>query len=136
MPKPPKCVSFVYNGKKIVKDPTFQIGSGQTRNISTKILGHILGATSKATTHESGKKLVQEFERKLESQDNSKVRGEYKVWIYNRYLVREFLFFLAVNPVTGSTIKPLQALALRKIQKVAQSPTVFHELGTIPSRCD
>ena len=72
--KPPKCVSYVYNGKKIVKDATFQIGSGQTRNISTgptKILGHILGATSKATTHESGKKLVQEFERKLENLDNS-----------------------------------------------------------------
>ena len=48
--KPPKCVSFVFDGKKIDKNATFDVGTGQTRNIPkgpTKILGHILGACIK-----------------------------------------------------------------------------------------
>ena len=53
--------------------------------------------------------------------------GEYKVWIYKRHLVPGFLFFLAVNPVTESTIKPLpqQTLALRKIKKWLNLPQSF-----------
>jgi len=32
--KPPKCVSFVFDGKKIDKNATFDVSTGQTRNIS------------------------------------------------------------------------------------------------------
>ena len=36
--KPPKWVSMTYDGRKVVKDATFQVGLGQTRNISSDLL--------------------------------------------------------------------------------------------------
>ena len=84
--KPSKCVSFVYDGKKVLRNATFSLGDGSTRNISTgptKFLGHTLCHTLPATTKESGKRFMISFLEKLDSLDTSPIRGEYKLWPYS-----------------------------------------------------
>ena len=109
-------VSFVFDGKKIIKSASFQVGQGSTRNITsgpTKFLGQLQTSSQKLNTFESGKKFISTFQRKLENLDQVHVRGEYKLWIYKRYLVPSFHFALAVDPIPETSIKKMQATALR-----------------------
>jgi len=80
---------------------------------------------TRETQQECGKRITQEFERKLANLDTCSVHGEYTIWIYKQYLLPSFLSFFAVNPVTESTIKKLQVLALRKIKKWLNLPRSF-----------
>jgi hypothetical protein len=51
--KPPKCVSLVFDGKKMIKSASFQVGQGSTRNItsdSTKFLGQLQTSSQKLNT--------------------------------------------------------------------------------------
>jgi len=74
--KPSKCVSFVYDGKKMLGNATFPLKEGSTRNISTnptKFLGHTLCHTQPATSKESGKRFMNSFLEKLASLDASPI---------------------------------------------------------------
>lgn len=116
---PTKCISFVVDGKKMNKLASFKVGTGVTRNISsgpTKFLGHLQGITNKSTTCEARKRFIESFQPKLENLDQTKIRGEYKIWIYKWYLVPSFLFALSVDSLTDSVIKKMQAAALRKVK--------------------
>ena len=50
------------------------------------------------------------------SLDQTMIRGEYKVWVYKRYLVPSLHFKLAVNPISSSSIKKANALATKCIK--------------------
>ena len=126
--KPPKCVSLVFDGKKMIKSATFQVSSGSTRNIisgPTKFLGQLQTLLQKSNTCESGKKFITTFQQKLESLDQVQVRGEYKVWIYKRYLVPSFHFVMAVDPIPETAIKKMQAATLRMIKQWLNLPRCF-----------
>ena len=118
--KPSKCVSLVYNGKKVTKTTVFKVGEGTTRNIATgptKFLGQIIGDSPSCTTKAARKHLLGEFIRQLNNLDQSPIRGEFKLWIYKRYMVPSFHFHLAVNNITESTCNKMQATAMRKIKQ-------------------
>ena len=48
--------------------------------------------------------------------EKAPLRGEYKLWIYKRYLVPSFHFLLAVDLISKSTISKLQKAAMRCIK--------------------
>ena len=128
MLKPPKCISLVFDGKKMVKSASFQVGSGSTRNITTgptKFLGQLQTSSQKSNTCESGKKFITAFQRHLDNLDQVQVRGEYELWIYKRYLVPSFHFVMAVDPIPETAIKKMQAVALRMIKRWLNLPRCF-----------
>ena len=74
--KPSKCVSFIYDGKKVLRNVTFPLKEGSTKNICTgpnKFLGHTLCDTLPATAKESGKRFMNSFLEKLDSLDTSPI---------------------------------------------------------------
>ena len=118
--KPPKCVSYVFDGQRVDKKTTFDLGGGKTRNIATgptRFLGQTLGHTPLHTAQAAEKHLTSEFNGQLENLDQSPIRGEFKLWIYKRFMVPSFHFHLAVDTIRASTIKKMQANAMRKIKK-------------------
>ena len=126
--KPPKCVSLVFDGKKMVKSASFYVGSGSSRNITsgpTKFLGQLQTSSKKFNTYESSKKFIATFHQKLEALDKAQVRGEYKLWIYKRYLVPSFQFILAVDPISERAIKKMQAASLKMIKRWLNLPRCF-----------
>ena len=114
--KPPKCILFVFDGKKVDKQASFQVDTcrydkkylirpHQVSQSSSRILQqvHLIWGWEEI------------YEHKLGNLDQSKIRGEYKIWIYKRYLAPSFLFALSVDSIPESAIKKMQAIALRKI---------------------
>ena len=117
--KPSKCVSFIYNGKKVLRNVTFPLKEGSTKNICTgpnKFLGHTLCHTLPATAKESGKRFMNSFLEKLDSLDTSPIRGEYKLWILRRFLIPSFHFVLSVDVIPDSSIKKVQSQCTKKIK--------------------
>ena len=53
------------------------------------------------------------------------VRGEYKLWMYKRYLVPSLHFVLAVDCIPEAAIKKMQAAALKKIKQWLNLPRCF-----------
>ena len=114
---PSKCISLVYNGRVVDKRTVFSVGSGKSRNISsgpTKFLGHLLGHSNSITITESGKRFTELFQMSLNSLDSATIRGEYKLWVYKRFLVPSFHFLLAVDAIPGCALKKMEALATKK----------------------
>ena len=102
------------------RSASFAVGSGFTRNITTgptKFLGQLQTSSQKSKSCKSGNKFIDLFQQKLESLDQVRVRGEYKLWVYKHYLVTSFHFVMAVDPILDSAIKKMQAAALRKIKQ-------------------
>ena len=126
--KPSKCVSLVNDGKKMSRSASFAVGSRFTINITTgptRFLGQLQTSSQKSKSCKSGKKYIELFQQKLESLDQVRVRGEYKLWVYKRYLVTSFHFVMAVDPIPDSSIKKMQAAALRKIKQWLNLPRCF-----------
>ena len=99
-----KCVSMVFNGHSMV-DSTFDVGDGVTKNIReqpTKFLGCVVASSPKASKTHAGKLLLEDFSKKLQNLNRNKIRGEYKLWIYKRYLTQTFRFFLSVNTIPAT----------------------------------
>ena len=116
--RPDKCFSLVTDGKSVT-NATFTVGDGHTSNINdhpTAFLGSTVchnACQTKRTASESFDKL---FTSILSRLDRAKIRGEYKVWIYKRYLVPSLHFKLSVNPISTQTIKKANALATKCIK--------------------
>ena len=94
--------AFIFDGEKVDKQATSQVSSGMTRNISsgpTKFLGHLQGAPNKLISCEAGNRFIKSFKPKLDNLDQAKVRGEYNIWIYKRYLIPSFLFALSIDSI-------------------------------------
>ena len=117
--KPSKCVSFVYDGKKVLNNATFLLGNGSSRNISsgpTKFLGHTLCHNPTTTAKQSGRRFMNSFLEKLDNLDTSPIRREYKLWILRRFLVPSFHFVLAVDVIPESCIKKVQSQCAKRIK--------------------
>ena len=126
--KPPKCVSFVFDGKKTDKATTFKVGCGMTRNMSsgpTKFLGQTQAVSATSTSCEAGKKFISSFQQELDNLDQTSVRGEYKLWIYKRYLAPSYHCVMAVDPIPESAIKKMKSAALKKIKRWLNLPRCF-----------
>ena len=110
---------LILNGNKPDKTTTFNLGNGETRNISsgpTRFLGQTQSYSSFTTAREAGKHFSDELERQLNNLDSSLIRGEYKLWIYKRCLTPSFNFCLAVDAIPETTLKRMQASSLKQIK--------------------
>jgi len=73
--KPAKCISLVFNGKKVLTT-TFPLGSSHTRNITsshTRFLGCTLGRNNSVTSRECRKIFVEAFRKKVSNLDSSSI---------------------------------------------------------------
>ena len=57
------------------------------------------------------------FSTSLTHLDRAPIRGEYKIWIYRRYLVPSLHYKLAVNVVAKTTINKMNATATKYIKR-------------------
>ncbi len=114
--KPSKCISFVYDGKKMNKSATFIVSSGFTRYITsgpTNFLGLLQTSSYRSKSCETGKKFIGIFQHKEEILDHVHVHGKYKLWVYKSYLVASFHFVMAVDPIPESAIRKCRHLLSR-----------------------
>ena len=125
-----KCVSMVFDGHEVKKKIAFKVGSGLTRNITdgaTKFLGSTFATSSQATKKQAGKILLESFLGKLTNLDKAPIRGEYKLWIYKRYLTQSFRLSLSVNPIPSTIISKMQSTSMKLLKRwlgLTQSTTV------------
>lgn len=117
--RPDKCFSYVFDGKNVKGKTTFSIGGGVTKNIKenpTKFLGSRVCSSQRAAKKVAGKEFHQHFSKCINRLNTSHIRGEYKVWIYKRYLVPSLQFKLAVDGLPVTIIKKSNALASKFIK--------------------
>ena len=133
--RPDKCISYVFDGKKVNNRTTFKVHQGSTRNITsapTKFLGQVIGATPTNTKLHAGKKITERVYTALNEIDWRHIRGEYKAWIYKFYLVPSLLFNLTVDRISQSTINKLQTRVTSflkrwlRIPRCATLASIFH----------
>ena len=94
--KPSKCVSFIYDGKKVLRNVTFPLKEGSTKNICTgpnKFLGHTLCHTLPVTAKESGKRFMNSFLEKLDSLDTSPTEESTSYGFFVDSLFPHFILF-------------------------------------------
>ena len=121
---------MVFDGYKVKRKTTFKLGEGLTRSVtdwSTKFLGSLFAISPQATRKEAGKVLLESFSEKLSNLDKAPIRGEYKLWIYKRYLTQSIHFFLSVNPIPSTIISKMQAMGMKKLKRwlgLARSTTI------------
>ena len=90
-----------------------------------RFLGQVQTSSLKLNTCKSGKRFITDFQKKLENLEQVRIRGEYKLWIYKRYMVPSFHFALAVNPIPETAIKKMQAADLMMIKRWLNLPKCF-----------
>ena len=94
---------------------TFVVGPGSSRKISlgpTKFLGQFQSSSIRLDSQEAGEKYKGLFNQKLENLDQAHTWGEYKLWIYKRYLCPSFNFTMAVDPIPEAAIEKMQGVSL------------------------
>ena len=118
---PLKCVSYSFGGNTTSKDIAFRMGDlGATQNLvskPTKFLGKMIGHTQRETRKASISKVKSILLPALKRISEANVRGEYKVWVYNNYLMPSLDFYVAVGEFSKSQILNLQKI-LTKYLKV------------------
>ena len=118
--RPDKCHSLLFDGKAACKGPVINVGGGTTSNIKEKcttFLGSIFASNAKARKKACNDKFAQEFTVRLKRLDSAPIRGEYKVWIYRRYVVPSLHYELSVNGTSIYITKKLNSLATRFVKR-------------------
>ena len=77
----------------------------------------VCGHTATSTRCIAGKQLLADFSTCLDKLDRCPIRGEFKTWIYKRFLVQSFQFQMSVNAIPSGIIRNMQALGLRKLKR-------------------
>ena len=136
--KPAKCISLAFDGRKMVPDVTYALTAGRTSNICnhpTKFLGKVLADCPRSTAKHAVSRLKSLILPNLQKIDNTQIRGEYKTWILNYYLLPSIHFHLMVNVIPKSQIYSLQRTLTRTLKKWLNLPRcvtpsiLFHPNG-------
>ena len=123
--RPDKCVSILFNGKKMLEDSTIQLPTGRTNNIRnapTKFLGGYIGHTRQASTRAASSRLTKTVLSALVEFDHQPIRGEYKCWLRKHYLPPSLHFYLAVDDILKTGINQLQSKINKQIKKWLHLP--------------
>ena len=129
--KPVKCRSFsIQQGKPTVIH--FNIGDSVIPSIheeEQKFLGKVIFFSGKSS--ETFSYLNELLETKLKNIDQTLIRNEYKMWIYQFYFLPSIRFLLTVHDITYTDIQRLDALSHRYLKKWAGIPRsgtnlIFH----------
>ena len=120
---------------KPIKCRTFSIRSGTPTLIHFKIkenkipsiaeeeqkfLGKVISFSGKSIDNYN---LIKEnFTKQLKNLDNTKIRNEYKLWIYKNYFLPSKRFLLTVHELTSSYLKMLDTQTFQFVKKWAGLP--------------
>ena len=128
--RPDKCFSMFFDGKSVAKNSSFDVGGDQTTSIRehpTTFLGSTVCHSLQSSKRAASESFLKGFLASLRKLDSTPVRGEYKVWIYKRYMVPSLHFKLAVNAISVTAIKKANAVATKCIKSwlgLSRSTTV------------
>ena len=128
--RPDKCHTLVFDGKAPKNNTAILVGGRPTSNIKDKpstFLGSVVACSRRSKFNSSNLQFSDDLTACLQRVDNAPLRGEYKVWIYRRYVIPSLHYDLAVNPLSSTTIKKMNSLATRYIKKwlgLSRSTTV------------
>ena len=129
--KPSKCRTFsIQSGSPSVLD--FYVDENRIPSIyeeEQKFLGKVIFFSGKSS--ETFNLLHNDFKDRLENINNTKVRSEYKLWIYQNYFISSVRFLLSIHDVTKTDIAKLDNLTHRYLKMWAGLPpsatnAVFH----------
>ena len=135
---PSKCVSLCFDGKACLKNTTFKLGDGSTQNVISKpikFLGKMLGHSRRETMRAASSKIKDILLPALQRITEANVRGEYKVWVYQHYLMPSLNFHLTVNDISRSQTLSLQRMITRHLKSWLDLPrcltpaVLFHTDG-------
>ena len=136
---PSKCISYSFNGKSVTSDSTFQMdGLGTTQSLKskpTKFLGKMIGFARRETQKASLSNIKSILLPALKRISDANVRGEYKVWVYQNYLMPSLNFHLTVSDISRSQILNLQKVLTKNIKAWLNLPrsltpaVLFHSNG-------
>ena len=115
-----KVLLTAVDGKGANKYLIIKLGRGTSSSIKEKptaFLYSIVACSSTSTKKKSNQKCSEQFIPHLQHLDKAPVRGEYKVWMYRRYVIPSLHYDLAMNGISVSISKKLNSLATRYIKK-------------------
>ena len=118
--RPDKCHTLLFDGKVTRKGPVINMGRGTNCNITKKVttfLGSIFACSTKSRKRACNDQYAKEFTARLERLDKDPIRGEYKVWIYRRYVIPSLHDELTVNGTSIFITKRLNSLATRFMKR-------------------
>ena len=108
--KPVKCRTFsLKSGKPSKVD--FNIKKSIIPNLfeeEQKFLGKVVFPSGKSS--DTFNHIKEIFKMKLDYIDNSSVRNEYKLWIYDKYFLSAHRFLLTIHTITTTDLKKLETL--------------------------
>ena len=112
--RPDKFFSVVFDGRRF----SLKVVGGHTNRLkATTFLGSTIGYNSWTSQKIASKEILALFSSSLTHLDCAPIRGEYKIWIYRRYLVPSLHYKLAVNAVAKTTINKMNATATKYIKR-------------------
>jgi len=116
--RPDKCVTIVFDGKKIIINHRIELTDAWTRSISegaTKFLCATIATSHQSTSSTAKKQLEENFSLALKSIDSRPIRGEYKVWIFRNYIyvLPSSRFLLTVDLISDNGIRSIQSTATK-----------------------
>jgi hypothetical protein len=120
--KPSKCRTFsIKSGSPSVVD--FNFNGVHIPSIfaeEQKYLGKVISYSGKSSdTFELVKEI---FREKLENIDQTMVRNEYKLWIYQNYFLNSHRFLLTIHDITQTDLKVLDRFTDKYLKKWAGVP--------------
>ena len=120
--KPVKCVSYFFNGSRIIPQG-ISLSNGVTRSIvEDKFLGKLISVSLSATKRAAGKQMITRLTTLLNATDSLCIRGEYKLCIYRNYIISLLRFHLCVDTVSNGTISQMESTATRYLKKWLNLP--------------
>ena len=124
MLKPSKCRSFsIQSGKPAVVP--FYIDDKPIPSITyeeQKFIGKVIFFSGKSK--DTFNYLHGTFKEKLSHIENAQIRGENKMWIYEKYFLLSVRFFLTVHDFNVTNEEKLDALTHRYLKNGLRCPTV------------
>ena len=129
--KPSKCRAFsIRSGKPSIVP--FYIGNQPIPSIAheeQKFLGKVIFFSGKSK--DTLNYLHDTFKERLDHIDNTQIRGENKLWIYEKYFLPSIRFLLTVHDLNVTNVEKLDALTHRYLKKWAGIPKcgtnlIFH----------
>jgi len=117
--QPSKCISYLFDGHYHSREG-IQLSGGSTRPITdggTKFLGKSIDVSLSATKTAAKKKIIDKLTYVLSTVNTLPIRGEYKLWVYQNYIVSLLRFHLSVDAISKGAITELENLTTRYFKK-------------------
>ena len=121
--RPDKCVTLVFDGKKITELNSQMAGWDQyLKEPQISLVQQLQPPISPQL-----QKLRNNWRRRspyivLKSIDSRPIRGDYKVWIFWNYVVPSSRFFLTVDPISDNGIRSIQSTATKFVKNGSDFP--------------